>query len=167
MSEPKWLDYAGQTTDQLLALAGEYRVDSLVCAFEEALAHKELAFGIGGLSAEERVVLAVEALEREVNNGGFDQLFTNRSKEWVPELVASLQAVGCGAVAELTQEAIDALGIEGPLTVASIDAAMAQDGEARDDKLADCDDRYYDEAGDLSGPVFDYIKAHHAEISLT
>lgn len=79
MSEPKWLDYAGQTTDELLALAGEYRIDSLVCAFDEALGRKELAFGMDGLTPEERVVLAAEALEREVNNGGFDQLFVNVS----------------------------------------------------------------------------------------
>ena len=34
----KWFDaYGGQTTEQLLALEGEYRTDSLVLAFEQAI----------------------------------------------------------------------------------------------------------------------------------
>jgi hypothetical protein len=36
-----WLDeYSGQTVDELLALEGEYRLDSLVLAFEQALDQK-------------------------------------------------------------------------------------------------------------------------------
>jgi hypothetical protein len=38
MSDLKWLDAcSGQTVDQLLSLEGEYRLDSLVLAFEQAL----------------------------------------------------------------------------------------------------------------------------------
>jgi hypothetical protein len=41
MPDLKWLDsYSGQTADQLLALEGEYRIDSLVLAFEQALDQK-------------------------------------------------------------------------------------------------------------------------------
>ena len=59
--------YGGQTTDELIALESEYRIDSLVLAFEAALDAK------AEHSKQERVVLAVEAVEREVNNGGFTQ----------------------------------------------------------------------------------------------
>jgi len=55
-----------------------YRVDSLVLAMESALDAKDRRT----LSPEERVVLAVEALEREVNNGGYDQFFLR----WSPSL---------------------------------------------------------------------------------
>jgi hypothetical protein len=39
MYDLKWLEgYSGQTTEELIALEGEYRIDSLVLAFEQALA---------------------------------------------------------------------------------------------------------------------------------
>jgi hypothetical protein len=41
MSDLKWLDeYSGQTTHELIALQREYRTDSLVLAFEQALDQK-------------------------------------------------------------------------------------------------------------------------------
>lgn len=80
--------------------------------------------------------------------------------------MAALNWIGCPAVAALTQEAIDAIGIEGPLTVTAIESAMEVDSEARDDKLNDLDERYYDEAGDLSEPVFAFIRDNRGKITL-
>jgi hypothetical protein len=38
MTESKWLDqYSGESAEQLIALAGEYRIDSILVAFEQAL----------------------------------------------------------------------------------------------------------------------------------
>lgn len=161
MGEAKWLDgYSGQTTEELIALEGQYRTDSLVLAFEQALMAKD------ELTDEERVVLAVEALEREVNNGGYGQLFQN-APEQVPYLVSSLKAIGSEPLAALTQEAIDALGINGALTVEAIEAASGDGDDERDQRLSDCDDRYYEVAGDLAGPLFEFIKAHRNRIALT
>ena len=50
--------YGGQSTDELIALESEYRIDSLVLAFESAIDAKAKH------SKPERVVLAVEALAR-------------------------------------------------------------------------------------------------------
>jgi Ni,Fe-hydrogenase I small subunit len=71
----KWMtdafldSYEGQSTEELLALEREYRVDSLVLAFEQAIQNKSP----DSISTEESYVLAVEGLEREVNNGGYSQ----------------------------------------------------------------------------------------------
>ena len=93
---PKWLNgYSDQSVEQLLSLEGEYRTDSLVLAFEEAINRKAQRDGMQSLSEEERVVLAVEALEREVNNGGYDQFFVNSSREFAPTVVSALQRIGC------------------------------------------------------------------------
>jgi hypothetical protein len=62
--------YSGETTEQLLGLVNEYRIDSLVLAFEQAIQLKAVRAPI---SRQERYVLAIEALEREVNNGGYSQ----------------------------------------------------------------------------------------------
>ena len=49
MSDPRWLDgYAGQSTDDLIALDGAYRTDSVVLAFEAAILAKAERLGNGG-----------------------------------------------------------------------------------------------------------------------
>ena len=64
MAALKWLkQYSGQTVEELLSLEGEYRIDSLVLAFEQAIEQKVTRRGSEETSVE-RVVRAVEALER-------------------------------------------------------------------------------------------------------
>src|SRR5262245_13906798 len=83
--------YGGQTTDELLMLASQYRIDSLVLAFEQAIQAKAPA----SISPEESFVLAIEGLEREVNNGGYAQFFYNSSGEFTSTIVAALRAIDC------------------------------------------------------------------------
>jgi hypothetical protein len=164
---PPWLDgYGGQTTDELIGLAGTHRIDSVVLAFEEAIRAKGEREGPTALSAPERVVLVVEAVEREVNNGGFDQLFRNSSKEYGADIVPALHAIGRPEVAELAQKAIEALGLEHVPTVEAIDLALEEDDEGRDEKLEELDSRYYAIAGDLAADVLSFIKVKKDEIVL-
>ena len=167
MSELKWLDkYSGQTADELIAFDGEYGTDSLVLAFEQALYQKAERVGQDGLTEEERVVLAIEALEREVNNGGYAQFFINTSCEYAPMIVDALNRIGCRETAKLTQEVIDVLGIEAPITVEAIDHEMQKENGERDQKLFECDDQYYQTAGDLAGPLLEFIKSNKHKITL-
>jgi hypothetical protein len=167
MSEEKWLDgYSGQTTDELIRLQGEYRTDSIVLAFEQALDQKSARIGQDCLSAEEKAVLAIEALEREVNNGGYDQFFINSSKEYAPIVVDALNRIGCADVALLTQQAIDTLGIDGNVTVEAIDRVMEDESDERDEKLGACDKRYYEIAGDLAGPLLEFVKKNTHRITV-
>jgi len=71
---------------------------------------KAVCDGVAGLTAEERVVLAVEAVEREVNNGGYEPALHRRIEALAPYFVDSLEAVGAGEAERLTRRAIDALG---------------------------------------------------------
>jgi len=161
---PKWLDgYSGQSADQLLSLEGEYRIDSLVLAFEQAIGQKGQRGGVRSLTDEERVVLAVEALEREVNNGGYDQFFVNSSREFAPTVVAALQRIGCKKTAAITQRAITALGIS-DLTSEAIDGAMVGDDEQRVAKLNRCNDSYYKCAEPVAERLFAFIKVNKAGI---
>lgn len=167
VSEEKWLDgYSGQTTDELIRLQGEYRTDSLVLAFEQAIDQKADRIGQDRLTAEEKVVLAIEALEREVNNGGYDQFFINSSKEHTPIVVDALNRIGCADAALLTRQAIDALGIEGQVTVEAIDRVMDDDSDERDERLGECDERYYEVVGDLAGPLLEFIKRNKDKITV-
>src|SRR5262245_27313086 len=83
--------YQGQSTEELLALDRTFRVDSLVLAFEQAIQGKSP----GSISTEELYVLAVEGLEREVNNGGYNQFFGNSSGEFTPIIETALRTIDC------------------------------------------------------------------------
>lgn len=167
MTGQKFLDsYSGQTTDELIALEAEYRADSLVLAFEQAIDQKASEIGAEKLTDEERVVLAVEALEREVNNGGFEQFFLNSSREFTPIVVDALRRIACNATAELTEEAIGVLGIEGPVTVEAVESVMDDKNEDVDDRLGNCDDRYYELEEDIAGALLDFIKSNRSEITV-
>jgi hypothetical protein len=84
MSDLEWFEgYSGQTADELLSLEGKYRTESLVVAFHQSVEQKWAREGDDALSMEERMIPAIEALESEVNNGGFAQFFVNGSNEYV------------------------------------------------------------------------------------
>jgi hypothetical protein len=69
-------------------------------------------------------------------------------------------------VALLTQQAIDVLGIEGQVAVEAIDRVMQDESDERDEKLGECDDRYYKVAGDLAGPLLEFIKRNKDRIAV-
>ena len=73
--------YCGQITEQLIVMADAYRIDSMVLSFEEALHPRKAE---RKLAEEKSWILAVETLEREVNNGGYLQLLEIQSTNRVP-----------------------------------------------------------------------------------
>ena len=160
----KWLDgYSGQTVDQLLSMEDEYRVDSIVAAFEQALDQKAARERVGSLSEEEHIVLAIEALEREVNNGGYQQFFQNESREYAPMIVQALARIGCPRTAAITQQAIDALHLPN-LTAGAIESALGEeDSEAG---LDDCDDLYYNTGENIAAQLLAFIRMNKDCIKL-
>ena len=155
--------YSGQSVDQLLSCEGKYGTDSLIMAFEQAISLKAEREGLQSLTDEERVVLAVEALEREVNNGGYDQFFVNSSRDFASIIVGALRRIGCKKTEIITQRAIKAIGIS-DLSSDKIGTAMAADNEQRSEKLTRCDDSYYKSAEPVAERLFGFIKANRAAI---
>jgi hypothetical protein len=139
--------YGGQTTDQLIALESECRIDSLVLAFEDGIQMKGIQ--VPDITPQERYVLAVEGLEREVNNGGYSQFFFNSSNEFADVIEEALLAIGCPKVAAITRDAI---------------AARGRAGE--EEALSACDDRYYACDEPIADRLFEWIKENRASIRL-
>jgi uncharacterized protein DUF4375 len=165
MAAPKWLDrYSGESTDALIALENEYLLGSIVLAFEEALDQKATRLGMDSLTAEERVILAVEALEREVNNGGYSQFFFNSNK-YAPMVVDALHRIGCPEAASLTRRAIDIVG--DPTTLSHSYQIGIELTPEQDEALGRCDTEYYRVIGGLAGPLFQFIKSEHGQILLS
>lgn len=162
----RWLEsHEGRSTDELIALAGEYRVDSIVQAFAVALGQKAAITGEAGLSTAERSVVAANGLENEVNSDGYDGFFRNET-EHAPIVLDALAAIGASDAAELTRRAIATLGIDGPVTSVAVAAAMDRDDDERDDRLNGIDQEWYDRALGLADPILSYIRAHRGDITL-
>jgi len=106
-------------------------------------------------------VLAVAALEREVNNGGYDQFFTNSSEEFASVIVDRLNRIGCNETASITHDAISALGVS-TLDSPSIATALAENGNAQE-KLSVCD-RAFHKTGEL--PNNSWRSLNSTEVSL-
>jgi hypothetical protein len=157
--------WGGRTPDELLALAATHRIDSLVLAFEEALGVKAFKLGDAALSEVEADVLAIEAMEREVNNGGYGQFFTNSSVEYVPRIFAALERIACPVTADLTRRALQATGAEAGASAASVSERMERADAARDDVLNEIDQAYYVSGEDIAQRLFDHLKENRSAIA--
>jgi predicted DNA-binding protein len=166
MADLQWLDhYSGETLEELLALESEYRIDSLVVAMGQALDQKAAENGEQSLSDEERVILAVDALERDVNNGGYSQFFSNSSGEYAAMIVNALLSIRCPETASITQDAIEALGIE-DFSPEALEEAIESEDDARDERLEECDGLYYGTGEDIAGQLFEFVRANQDAIEL-
>ena len=164
MPDLQWLDgYSGESVDELIALEGKYRTDSLVLAFEQAMDKKAARVGENKLTAEERVILAIEALEREVNNGGYGQFFVNSSREYAPIIVEALRRIGCPKTAEITDKALKVVH-ETPMTDEEIENGTWEENEERQDALGECDSLYFERPENIEESLFAFIKANRAKI---
>lgn len=149
--------YSGQSTEELLALEGTYRTDSLVLAFEQAIQAKPRP------SQEEQYVLAIEALEREVNNGGYSQFFMNSSNEFASVIEDALRAINCPKTADITRDALEALETEGDLSAEAVSDAVQEDDELAA-ALDEFDQRYFANDEPIADRLFAWIRANKDEI---
>lgn len=159
-----WLEYTGQAPTELVAQAEANRVDSIVEAFATALFEKETRLGRDFFSKVELYIYAINWLEREVNNGGFTQFFSNSSHVFTPVIVQALLTAGLPKTAMITQSAIDALELPDNYDFAEIVSAALADDEDRQFLLNELDIRFLEYEEDLSGVLFEYIQAHINQI---
>lgn len=166
MFEKPWLEsYGGETIEQLVQLEDRYRIDSLIVALEQALDQKSFRSGDDALSESEATVLAVEAFEREINNGGYGQFFYNSSNEYVGRIVADLARIGCAETARLTETAIAALGLEIP-DPETVGKRVLEDDASLENSLEKCDDAFFQMTDNIEGRLFAFIKANMKEFKI-
>ena len=149
---------AGKSVDELLAITNGNEIE-FIQFLEMAIQQKSERVGVDDMTEEEIVVLAVEALEREVNNGGYIQFFVNSSREYTPIIVHALFRINCPQTAEITKSAIAAAGFQGlaPMALAEALEAYSDDGNQERDE---CDQLYYRAGENIGGQLIDYVKAN-------
>lgn len=161
MSEEQWLEEVGdRTIDQVIELEGTHRIDSIVLAIEAALMDRE------NLTPTERIVLTVEAMEREVGNGGFNQFFFNSSNEYAHELVATLREIGIPDIADIAERALRAIGAKPDWTCDDFEEASVDPDEPIMEELNACDSAYYNTEDGIANTLFEYIKRNKNDIDL-
>jgi hypothetical protein len=146
-----WLDYAGQDTAAILSFKTSHRIDSLFCALEQAIQLRQSRLPDVTTTPEEYSFLAIMALQREVNNGGYDQFFLNSSRQYAPTVVAALRSVGWDATAALTQRAVD--------------ASMLDPGSERDAALDALDKQFYTIV-EIETNLFSFIESHQPAFAI-
>jgi len=155
--------YSGETAEELLSYPAKGQYDALVAAFEKAIQEKAAREGEHTLTDEERVILAVRSLQREVTNGGYDQFFRNSSRKFTSIVVQSLVRISCKQAAKITQMAVDALRLSS-LNMKTIKTAMQEESEQRDQRLDRCDELFYRNPQDLNKRLYTFIKGHRTRI---
>jgi hypothetical protein len=106
----------------------------------------------------------VDALEREANNGGFDQFFANSSGDTAQETVKALETIGARAAADIVRRAIATFPGGAPAAdreerLDQLDAA----GEEREGLWDALDQEFYSYPDDLAALMRRYVQAHRAE----
>jgi hypothetical protein len=111
-------------------------------------------------------VLAVEGLEREVDNGGYGQFFLNSTREFVKVIEETLLAVGCPKTAAIPRDAIDGLGLGSGLTTEKAQRVVLDDDESVREALENCDARYYDDDEAIADKLFAWIRENQARVRI-
>lgn len=135
-----------------------------------AIALSDLVFprcdrdGFDALSLAERVAYCVDALEREVNNGGFHQFFMNSSGDTTAETAAALQAIVAAAAGTLLARAVVAFpGGQPPKDREQrVKILEGVSEETRETWLA-LDDEFYTYPDDLTALMRRFVELHRGE----
>jgi len=161
--EAKWHISGMANLDELIATEGQREPYQIIMDIEQALNRKSARVGEQNLSEEERTVLAIEALEQEVNNGGYGQFFTNSSNEYAPMIVGAVSRIGCPKTAEITRRAVSALDLD-EMTPEALDDKLSSGNDELDRALDECDQSYYKSGEDIAGRLFEFVKANRESI---
>jgi hypothetical protein len=126
--------------------------------------------GFEDLSEEEKVVFCVDKLEREINNGGFDQFFLNSSEMFNPSVkftlktLASLKKIDANYTYSLLEAAIKIVNDPNP-----IGRKEYEDDDYTDiqiEKLNDLDEKFYEYEDNLLELQINYLKNNEEKFKL-
>jgi hypothetical protein len=159
--------YNGESCGDLIALGQTQGAKAAILAFESALMQKWQQDGVE-LSDVEFDILAVRALEREVNNGGFRQFFFNDSRVFTEIIPLALRKIGCDKSLEAAENAIAIMGTTDAEKLRELtDYSVPHENDERLSRLNECDSTYYRCGEDVVGSLFNYVVENRQQIDLS
>lgn len=103
-------------------------------------------------------------LEREINNGGFNQYFINSSGDFAHETVKSLRTIGANHTADILQSAIDEFPDKKvPQDRDERTNLVGQIEEKANEKWEDLDQKFFEYKDNLNLLNIDYVKKFRTE----
>lgn len=113
------------------------------------------------LSEAERIFYITQALETEVNNGGFSQFFYNSSGDFSNELVSAFTAIGANTTASICQRAVAAFGQDIPVDRDEREELLTELESKGIDKIwEECDDAFYAYDDNLNELNYKFVMKH-------
>ncbi|MDH4472931.1 MAG: DMP19 family protein [Fluviicola sp.] len=111
------------------------------------------------LTEPQKLFYYIQCLEREVNNGGFNQYFINSSGEYAHQTIESLKRIGANTTADILQKAIDQFP----------EKKVPQDRDERNELVEqieatanevwnELDQQFYEYADDLNALNINFVK---------
>lgn len=128
----------------------------LLFAVGDEIHKKYFEAGFKALTESEQVIFCMMGIEREVNNGGFDQFFFNSSGEYKIETLDSLRRIGASYTASLLEEAIRI--VEDPNPPGEKEDEDDDYTDIQSERLNDLDDKFYEYKENLLELQLKFIK---------
>ncbi len=116
------------------------------------------------LNSSQQVVLIIENLEREINNGGFNQFYFNSSGNHAQITVEYLKKIGADKTAELVEKA----NSEWPNNEIPIDRterqSLLEEIENNAEQVwEDCDQKFYKYEDDIAGLLMNFVNVNRTD----
>ncbi len=124
---------------------------------------KKCAYGdhMEALNDAQRVFYITQALEMEVNNGGFAQFFYNSSGKFANEIVSAFEKIGAVKTAEICKKAVSIYGDTVPLDRDEREDVLVPEDEVEEERIEEildtCDSAFYAYEEDLVALNYQFI----------
>jgi Domain of unknown function (DUF4375) len=157
----------GTTTDEILSHENDAQKDNVVGALLWRLGQKSEKRGWDNLSDTERRLIAVDAMNGEVLDGGFKQYLSDSLGGDVEVALAGLKEMGATGTVQIVERAMSQFPNSKPPTdYNQRNAVMDKIGLTADPIWQKCDDAFYAFKEDLDALELAYAKRKRADIVL-
>jgi len=162
-----WMDgYEGESVDGILAFSDSENPYHVLGVLEQSI-EQHWKKRPGMRTGVENIIVAVMALMREVNNGGFDQFYRNSSKRWAFFARSALVHIGRKDVAKIVGRAVRSLGkfesnVLGPgvgSRFTELDERMSRPNAQRSQVFEECDIAFH-QLTELPESLLAYARRH-------
>lgn len=114
--------------------------------------------GFDALPKRDRVLIAIWALEGDVNNGGFDQYYFNSSGDTAFFAATALELIGATRAATIVRRANAHFGSDGPPRDRDMRGHRLAELTADNDELfEECDGAFYEYPDDIATLLAGYL----------
>ncbi len=121
--------------------------------------------GVTNLSDTEKVIFCVEELEKEINNGGFNQWFFNSSADYWYETITALEKIEADNTSDLVKQALTVFpNSEPPKDAVSRQKLVNNLSDKQNDLLNSLDQQFYKYEDNISALLMHFVEQHKEDI---